>query len=110
MTTSDRIAAVTIDAPPAEALRQRAERDAADDRADIVDDGDQADLVRGKAVLHPQEGRIKVLRAVAEEVERGHQQHGVDAEPPVRLQDRERVAACVVVGFQVGDSGTLRRM
>ena len=44
-------------------------------------------------MLHLQEGRVDILGAVAEEIERGHQQHGVDGEPPVRFHDRQRTAA-----------------
>ena len=66
--------------------------------------------MRRKLVLDFQEGRIEVLRAVAEEIERGHQQDRIDAEPPMRFQDRQRVAAAGPVGCQLGDSGTLRRM
>ncbi len=41
-------------------------------------------------VLHLQERRINVLRAVAEEVERGHQKDRVDGKRPMFLQHREQ--------------------
>jgi cytidyltransferase-like protein len=60
------------DTPPAEAFGQGAERYAADDGADVVDDRNQADRVWGKPVLDLQEGRIEILRPVTEEIEGGH--------------------------------------
>ena len=79
--------------PPSEPLGQRAKRDAADDRADVVADGDQANFMRREAMLHLHEDRIKTLRAVAEEVECGHQKNRIDAESPMRFEHAQRVAA-----------------
>ena len=67
--------AAAIDRPPApERLADGAKRQPAQDRADIVDHGDAAHRVVAEMALLLQEGRIKVLRAVAEEIERRHQQ------------------------------------
>src|SRR5271165_5543994 len=70
------------DAPSAEAFGQTAKRYSSDNGADVVDDRYQADLMRTKAVLDLQKSRVKVLSAVAEEIERGHQQDRVNAEAP----------------------------
>ena len=64
-------------------LRERTERYTADNGADVVDDRYQADLMRAKSMLDLQEGRVKVLGAVAEEIERGHQQDRIDAQTPM---------------------------
>src|ERR1700719_3660031 len=92
------------DPPPPEAFGQRAERYAADDSADIVYDCDQADLMRGKAMLDLQESRVEILRPMTEEIEGSHQQDGIDAETPVRLQDGH----CVAAGGRGGPTGRFR--
>jgi hypothetical protein len=84
-TRSESSAVIDDNASPAEMFGERAERDAADDGVDIVDDRDEADLMRREAVLDFKERRVKVLGAVAEEVESGHEQDRVDAETPMRL-------------------------
>src|SRR5580658_1588021 len=78
----DRVAAT-------EAFRPRAEEDAAQDGADVVDDGDGADGMARKLVLDLEEGRVEILRAVAEEVERGHQQDDIEEELPVLADGAE---------------------
>ncbi len=50
--------------------------------------------MRIEPVLDLQEGRVKILRSVAEEIERRHQQDGINAKPPMRSHDRKRIAAC----------------
>ena len=67
----------------ADPLRPDAEADAADDRADVHDRGEDAGQVRVEVMLLLEEGRIEVLRAVAEEVERRHQHDEVERDLPV---------------------------
>jgi hypothetical protein len=56
----------------ADFLRKVAERKAARDGAEIGDDGDPAHRRRIELVLFLQEGRVEILRAVAEEIEAHH--------------------------------------
>src|SRR6185369_7571405 len=69
------------------------ENPAAQNGADVVDDGYRPGLVRIEPVLHLQEGGIQILCPVAEEIERRHQQDAVDSYAPVLAQYREDVAA-----------------
>ena len=72
-----------------------AEREAADDRAEIGDDGDPAHRRRVELVLLLQEGRIEVLRAVAEQVEAHHQHDHVDDEALVLRDGRPEMGLLV---------------
>ncbi len=80
-------------AAPTDPLRERAAENAAEDGADIVDCRDGPHRMRGQAVLHLEKSRIEILGAVAEEVERGHQHHRIEAEAPMRCEDRQCAAA-----------------
>ena len=71
----------------ADLLRQMAEDEAAGDGAQIGDDDDPADRPGIEIVLLLQEGRIEILRAVAEQVEAHHQHDHVDDQSPM-LGDR----------------------
>jgi hypothetical protein len=95
----------------AENLRQRAESQAAEDRADIVDHLNHGDLVRLEPVIDFEKGRIDILRAVAEEIEAGHEADGIDRQPPMDARSTLIIVAAFVCSrLQPGDSGTLRRM
>ncbi len=87
---------------PPQSLAQHAKAQAAKDRADIVDDRDIAGGVGIEMMLHLQEGRIDVLRAVAEEVERRHQQDGVKRELPMVPKDIQNSAGLRMIARPAG--------
>ena len=76
-------------------LRPDAERDPADDRAKVHHRREDSGRVGVEVMLLLQEGRIEVLRAVAEEVERGHQHDEVERDLPVAHQLHDRVRSCL---------------
>src|SRR3984893_3314329 len=75
--------ASTIGCDAADLLRQVAKDEAAGNRAEIGDDDNPADRARIEIMLLLQEGRIEVLRAVAEQIEAHHQHDHVDDQTPV---------------------------
>ena len=87
-------------APP-DPLRQRADDDAADQRADVVDDHDSADGVGVELALHLEKLRVQVLRPVRHKGERRHQQDEVEEQaavlprclPPIYLFTRRPLPA-----------------
>ena len=88
-----------------------AEGEAADDRAEIGDDGDPAHGRGIEVVLLLQEGRIEVLRAVGEEVEAQHQHDHVEDEALVLCDGRpEWGFSWACEASNAGDSGTAERM
>lgn len=72
----------------ADLLRQHAEEQAADDGGDVVEHHDQRDGGVGQVAFQPQEDLgIQVLRAVAHEIEGGHQGDCEDAQRRVVADD-----------------------
>jgi hypothetical protein len=70
-------------AAPSDPLREGTEARAADGRADVVDDGDDADGLGRQMMLRLQKCRIEILRSVAQKIERGHEHDHEDDDPPV---------------------------
>ncbi len=86
---------------PADALGEGAEDQPAHHRAEVQDDGQGRDHARGEVVLHPQEGRIEVLGAVAEEVEAGHHHHDVGEQQPLAAHGAEEAAMQLSLGLRL---------
>src|ERR1700722_570412 len=76
-------------AASAKALRKSAEEKAAENRTDIGNHHNNADDMRRKPVINLEEGRIQILRAMAQKVERSHEKNRVNAKLPMLGKDMQ---------------------
>ena len=74
-------------------LSDRLPNRAAADRADVRDGRQKRGEARIEMMLYLQERGVGVLRAVAEEVEGGHQYHGIHRQLEIALEHREHAGA-----------------
>src|SRR6202044_1551357 len=68
------------------ALRPRAKRDPAQERANVVNDRHKANRARRKTTVLLEESRIQILRPVTERIEPEHQQHQKQKRPKVSVR------------------------
>src|SRR5579871_279875 len=83
----------------AEAFGCRAAGDAAEDGSDVADDYDEADIAGVEGMVFLEEGRVEVLRAVAEGVEGGHKSDEEEEPRPVVDEGLEAEGGAMASSF-----------